>query len=514
MPFIAAKDLAEHSQRLGFTYPDSVGSLIDGERVARSSDSWDLVYAATGEVFSKAEGLSVEAVDDAARNASAAFERGDWRKMPLARRQAILRKVADLIDQNADELAYLQTVETGIPYAQFRAMHVARTAENFRFFADVASTLAGETYQQTGTFLTLTVHEPIGVGLVIAPWNAPLVLSSMSVAACLITGNSCIVKPSEFTPYSVLRMCELMIEAGVPETVIQVANGMGATTGSALVSHPSIDAVSFIGGTQTGKRIMAGAAEGIKKVSLELGGKSANIILDNADLEAAIDGSLLGIFAGNGQQCLAGSRMLVHERIYDEFVETFVARTRNLRIGDPFADGVEIGPLAFAAHYQRVGDFIDKAAEEAQVLTGKRRIEGAQKGYFIEPVVAAAPSNDIAICQEEIFAPFVTVQKISDLEQAIGLANASSFGLVSYVWTKSLDDMMQAAQGIRSGTVWVNTPMARDLRAPFGGYKMSGIGRDGLPGSIEHFTEQKSVMLPSGPLTLPKLGAGQAGDRE
>lgn len=505
--FIPPAPLSEHSKKHGFSYPNQVHSLINGEAAQGDAGDWQLIYPATQASLATVTAASAAQVGQAADLAHQTFKSGDWATMALTERQKTFYKIADLIDQNADELAFLQTCETGIPYAQFRGMHVARAAQNFRFFSDAATTLAGETYTQTGRYLSLSLQEPIGVGAIIAPWNAPLALASMKIAACMITGNSCLVKPSEQTPYSVVRMVELMLEAGMPKGAIHVLNGTGPEAGAAMVEHRHIGAVNFVGGTGTGQRIMQAASKGLKKLSLELGGKSANIITETADLEAALDGSLLGIFAGNGEQCLAGSRILLQRSIADEFMHAFAARTANLVVGDPFHPDVEIGPLAFKGHYERVLSFIDKSdAENGELLCGGGHPDPDAGGYFMQPVAVKAKSNSDSVCQEEIFGPFVSIVTYDTLEEAIEIANDSEFGLVSYIWTSEIEPMMSAATQIQAGTVWVNTPMARDLRAPFGGYKMSGIGRDGLPGSIELFTEQKTVMIPTAKLAMPKLG--------
>ena len=467
-----------------------------------------LIYAATEEPYADIPHATEADVDAAVRRARQAFERGEWRRMVAAERGAVLVRAADAVMAHGEELAVLHTLETGTPIAQARAMHVPRCADNIRFFGELIGSLAGESYEQTGRYLSIVTREPIGVGLLIAPWNAPLVLASMKLAACIALGNSMIVKPSEYAPLSVLRLVELLHEAGVPKDVVQVLTGPGATTGQTLVAHPGIDAVGFVGGTVTGRQIMATAAGSLKKVGLELGGKSANIVLESADFERAVDGSLMGIFAGNGEQCLAGSRILVEAGIADRFIEAFTARVRNLRIGDPFETVTEIGPLAFAAHYQRVLAFAGTARSDAfcTVLAGGDRAAGFDRGFFFAPTVVETTDNASALCQQEIFGPFVTIQRVADLDDAIARANDSSFGLVSYVWSDDLPSVMRARRALRAGTVWVNTPMARDLRAPFGGYKQSGIGRDGLPGSVELFTEEKTTMIPQEPLTLPRLG--------
>lgn len=508
--FIAPRPLSNHSASLGFNYPTTIGSLLNGEPVQGEGTSWQLVYPASEEDIATVRGASSGQVNEAAEIAYQSFASGVWSSKPLGERQAVFYRIAELIDQNADELAFLQTCETGIPYVQFRGMHVSRAAQNFRFFSDVATTLSGATYTQTGNYLSIALQEPIGVGGVIAPWNAPLALATMKIAACMITGNSCIVKPSEQTPYSLYRLVELMIEAGIPGSAVHLLNGTGSETGAAMVANARIGAINFVGGTATGQRIMAGAAATLKKLSLELGGKSANIITETADLDASIDGSLLGIFAGNGEQCLAGSRILLQRSIAEAFIEQFSRRTRNLVLGDPFDPNVEIGPIAFKAHYDRVLGFVETARQvSCRILCGGDHPSGDHGGFFLQPVIVEASSNEDRICQEEIFGPFASILIFDEIDQAIEIANDSDFGLVSYVWTRDIQTMMSVATGVQAGTVWVNTPMTRDLRAPFGGYKMSGIGRDGLPASVELFTEQKTVMIPKGELAIPKLGISQ-----
>lgn len=469
-----------------------------------------LVNAATDTPFAFVPHCPAEAADALVTDARRAFESGVWRSLPVTERAAIMRRISQLVRDNAEELARLQTLETAIPIEQSRGMHIARTADNFTFFADVLAGLAGESYDQTGRYLSVVTREPVGVALLIAPWNAPLVLASMKLAAAMALGNSVIVKPSEYAPLAVLRLGELVAEAGVPQGVVQVACGTGPEIGAVLVEHPGVDVVGFIGGTATGKRIMAAAAGTLKKVGLELGGKSANIVLASADLEQAIDGSLLAIFAGNGEQCLAGSRILVERGIADEFIARFVARARALRIGDPFDPATELGPMAFKAHFDRLLAFAQTAHSDPRytVLAGGGRVPGHERGYFFAPTVVEAEDNSLDLCQQELFGPFVMIQRVDDLSDAIARANQSDFGLAAYIWSDDLPSVMRARRELRAGTIWVNTPMARDLRAPFGGYKQSGIGRDGLPGSIELFTEEKSTLIPQDRLFIPKLGMG------
>ncbi len=490
--------------------PAAVAGLKLPAPASTSPGAWGqtLVYAATGEPFAFVPHAGIEDIHSAATKARASFESGSWSKRTVSERAAVMRKISDLVLHHAEELALLQTLETSIVISQSRGMHVSRTAENFTFFADVLAGLAGETYDQTGRYLTIVTREPVGVALLIAPWNAPLVLCSMKLAAALALGNSVIIKPSEYAPLAVLRMVELIHEAGVPADVVQVVCGTGQDVGKVLVEHQDIDVVGFIGGTGTGKQIMASAAAGLKKVGLELGGKSANIVLASCDLDRAIDGSLLAIFAGNGEQCLAGSRIMVEQSIADTFIEKFVARVQRMKVGDPFDPSSEIGPMAFQAHFERLLEFANLARSGPgyQVHAGADRVPGLDQGYFFAPTVVEASGNDLTLCQQELFGPFVTIQRVSDLDDAIARANDSEFGLAAYVWSENLSAVMRARRELRAGTIWVNTPMARDLRAPFGGFKNSGIGRDGLPGSIELFSEEKSTMIPQEPLTIPQMG--------
>ena len=491
--------------------PDLSGyaPLVDGQPIPDGAPV-DLVYAATTEALCSVPEADADWVDRAVQSARKTFDDGAWRTRSPSDRAAILHRVADAVLADAPVLARLHTLETGVPLAQAAGMHVPRTAENFRFFADLLSGLAGETYTQTGRYTSLVLREPIGVGGLIAPWNAPLVLSSMKAAACLALGNSLVIKPSEYAPLSVLHMARLMIEAGVPAGALQVVTGTGPVTGAALAAHPGIDALGFVGGTGTGRKIMAAAAGSLKKLGLELGGKSANLILKDADLERAVDGALLALYAGNGEQCLAGTRLLVERPVADAFTDQFVRRSSQLRLGDPFAAATEIGPLAFAAHFEKVAGYarLAEATNDARILTGGRAAADLAPGLFFEPTVVEVRDNGNRLCQEEVFGPFATLQVVDSVDEAIAVANASDYGLVAYVWSDHLPAVMQAAHGLKAGTVWVNTPMARDLRAPFGGYKQSGIGRDGLPGSIDLFTEEKTVMLPNAPLDLPRLGLG------
>ncbi len=499
------------TQSRGYAVNPHVTSIIDGKAVAPRSGGEDFVVLnpTTEEPLTKLREADASEVDAAVLSARRAFDQGPWPRMDINDRKDILYSIRDHLRKNAEELMYLESLNVGLPSASVR-MQVGRMARNFEFFAEVASTVHGETYTQTKGYLTYVTREPKGVAGCIAPWNAPLALASMRVATCIPWGNTCVLKPSEYTPLSMRRMVEIFHEAGLPPGVVNLVNGRGAVTGNALVSHPGIDMVGFTGGTVTGRAIAATAGRNLKPIALELGGKSANIILETANLDRALDGALASIFGNNGQQCLAGSRILVQRSISARFIEKFVERARNIRIGDPLDPNTEVGPLAFKAHLDRVLSYVDVAkADGGKLLTGGRRAPGFARGFFMEPTAVLATNNDARVCQEEIFGPFATFLEFDTLDDAIAIANRSNFGLVSYVWSDDLTAAMRCSREIRAGTVWINTPLMRELRAPFGGFKESGIGRDGPFSSLDFFTELKATIIPIDPAPLPQFGVAK-----
>ena len=489
--------------------PPFIPSLIDGRPAAPSQGAHEIpvVYAATEETITVLIEADAGEVDAAVQAARHAFDAGPWPRMHVDERKDILYRIRDLLRTHAEELVHLECLNTGIPVNHIRG-HVTRMARNFEFFAEVSSTMSGQSYTQAKGYLTYVTREPKGVAALIAPWNAPLALASMRVASCIAFGNTCVLKPSEYTPLSMLRMVEIFHEAGLPNGVVNLVNGRGAVTGQALVAHPGIDMIAFTGGTHTGRAIMSAAGRDLKPCLLELGGKSANIVTARADFERALDGALLGIYANNGQQCLAGSRILLQRSIAEEFIARFVERSKRIRIGDPMQAVTEVGPLCFKAHLERVLSYVDVAREDGAVLlTGGHRAPGFDRGYYMQPTAVLAPSNVARVCQEEIFGPFATFVIFDTLDEAIADANASPFGLVSYVWSQDLTEVMRVSREVRAGTVWVNTPMMRELRAPFGGFKQSGVGRDGPTSSVEFFTELKATTIPIDPVTMPRFGA-------
>lgn len=487
---------------MNFTAPERVCAWIAGAASNAPGALLPVVDPATARTVCQLVESDAGVVDAAVRAAAQAFAHGPWRRTSVEERAAVLRRVADLIDAHAAELAWLECLASGIPMQHLLRGQIPRAAQNFRFFAEVIGQQAGQLWGQNPRLLTYVTREPVGVAALLGPWNAPLALTSMKIAGAMAFGNSCVAKPSEVTPLAVARLMLLLQKAGVPDGVVNLVNGRGAVTGAALVAHPQVDLVSFTGGTATGRAISEAAGRGLKPLSLELGGKSACIVFDSADLDRALEGALGGIFSNNGQQCLAGSRILLQRGIADRFLERFVERTRALRIGDPMQVETQIGPLAFEAHLQRVLGYVEVArADGCQLLAGGRRVDALRPGCYFEPTVVLAPSNAARVCREEIFGPFATFQVFDSTEQAVAIANDSDFGLVAYVWSEHLPTVQQATRGIRAGVVWVNTPMVRELRAPFGGVKDSGYGREGGLSSMHFYTYEKTVSLAQGDLS-------------
>lgn len=482
-----------------------ITAIIDGEIVETGTAPIAIINPADDELVVELPEADGDTVDRAVAAARRSFDEGVWRNKPVEERQAVLRRCGDAIEAAADQLADIECSNTGIPLSQIRSRQVLRAADNFRFFADYIGQSVGQLYEQNPDYLTLVRREPVGVAALISPWNSPLALGSMKIASSIAFGNSCVLKPSEQAPLGISLLASLLRNAGLPDGVVNLVNGRGASTGDRLIRHPDVNVVTFTGGTETGRVIMRTAGEHLKPATVELGGKSANIIFDDADFDQALDGALLGIFTNNGQQCLAGSRILVQRSIAKRFVEAFVARAEAIRVGDPRDPATEVGPLVSRRHMEHVLSFVPGADSSDRILTGGGRVAGLEKGCYVAPTLVET-TNDSRIAQEEIFGPFGAFIVFDTDEEAYQIANRSRFGLVSYVWSQNIARIMEAQERIAAGIVWCNTPMMRELRAPFGGYKESGVGADGGSACEAFYTRQKTVSIPRRPLTLRQLG--------
>jgi len=456
------------------------------------------VDPATGEEIARVADSDASDVDAAVAAASRAFPA--WRKTAAEERSRLLMRLADLVEENFDELALLESQDSGKPVALARRLDVPRAIRNFRFFATAILHAETRCHPMDGEALNYTLRQPVGVAGLISPWNLPLYLLTWKIAPAVAAGNCCVAKPSELTPLTADRLAELVREAEIPPGVVNVVHGRGAAAGRALTSHPGVPLISFTGGTKTGADVMAAAGPLFKKVSLELGGKNPNIVFADADLEAAVATSISSSFANQGEICLCGSRIFVERTIYDEFLDRFVEKTKNLRVGDPRDPATEVGALISEAHLRKVAGYLDLAKEEGgRILCGGRRppeLPGRLAGgAFLEPAVVVGLECSGRVMQEEIFGPVVTVTPFDSPDEAVAYANGSRYGLSASVWTRDLAKAHRVAAAIDCGTVWVNTWLLRDLRVPFGGMKESGVGREGGFDSLDFFTEAKNVCI-------------------
>jgi len=455
-----------------------------------------------------AEGLTPD-VDDAVAAARAAFAHGPWPRLSAKERAAVLRRIAGAIRANADDFVELECLDIGMPIRQMRGL-AARAAENFDFFAAQIEELTGRAYRVGDDFLNYTVHKPVGVTALIMPWNAPLMLSTWRIAPCLAAGNTIVLKPAEWSPLTATRLAALLDEVGLPPGVFNVVHGFGETAGAALVAHPDVKLVSFTGESATGSTIMANAAPTLKRLSFELGGKSPVVVFADADFERSVDAVLAQIFTLNGQRCTAGSRLIAEETIYEELVQAVAARARRIRVGDPFDEATELGPLIRPEHHARVMGYLESAvADGARCLAGGKRPDALPEGNFLEATVFADVTPEMRVFREEIFGPVLVATPFSTEDDAVRLANATDYGLAAYVWTNELTRAHRVAQAIDSGLVWINSQNVRDLRTPFGGVKASGIGREGGEYSFELYCELETIHVSLGEHPIPRLGLGQ-----
>ena len=469
--------------------------LIGGQWVdAQSGKTFETYNPATGEVLAQvAEGGRAE-IDQAVGAARKAFEKGPWPDMSPAERGRILWKVADLIEQHLEELAELETLDNGKPLLYSRIVDVPSAVAFFRYMAGWATKVEGTTIPLSarGKYLAYTLREPIGVVGQIIPWNYPLVMASWKLAPALAVGCTCILKPAEQTPLTALRLGELIQEAGFPDGVVNIVPGFGETAGAALAAHPDVDKIAFTGSTAVGKLIANAATGNLKKVSLELGGKSPNVVLADAELKVAIPGSANAIFFNQGQVCTAGSRLFVHQSIFDRVVEGVAAEAGKLKVGPGINTSNNMGPLVSEEQLSRVCGYLDVGAKEgAKAVVGGKRI--GNTGYFVEPTVLVDVKPAMKVVREEIFGPVVTAIPFNEPEEVIAFANDTVYGLASAVWTRDISKAHRMAAKLRAGTVWINCYNVFDPALPFGGYKQSGWGREMGHAALDLYTESKSV---------------------
>jgi aldehyde dehydrogenase (NAD+) len=476
--------------------PTATKLLINNQWVpSESGKTFATFNPATGEEIAQISEADAADVNRAVKVARIAFEKGPWRKTSASERGRLLNRFANLMEQNAEELARLETLDNGMPLAVARHVALPLTIAHFRYFAGWADKNHGKTIPINGDYFSYTRHEPVGVVGQITPWNFPLLMYGMKLGPALAMGNTVVLKPAEQTPLTALRLGELIIEAGFPPGVVNMLPGFGPTAGAAIADHMDIDKVAFTGSGEVGRLIMQAAGRSnLKRVSLELGGKSPNIVFSDADMDQAIEGCHLALFFNQGQVCCAGSRLFVQETVYDEFVEKSVARAGRRTVGDPFDAGTEQGPQIDGTQFERVMSYIDTGKREgAELLTGGKRV--GERGHFIQPTVFANVQDDMKIAREEIFGPVMSIMKFHDVDEVIERANNTTYGLAAAVWTRDIGKAFAIANNVKAGTVWVNCFDVFDAAAPFGGFKQSGIGREMGEYALQQYTEVKTVTV-------------------
>ncbi|PRW56317.1 aldehyde dehydrogenase [Chlorella sorokiniana] len=453
----------------------------------------------TGEKLCDCAEAMAEDVDAAVRAAKDAYDNGPWPRMTGYQRGRILERFADLVEEHGDELALLETLDNGKTYTQSKTIDVPGTVQHLRYFAGFCDKIEGKTIPcGTEGFTAYTLREPIGVAGQIIPWNFPILMAGWKIAPALAAGCTIVLKVSQYTPLTALKLGELALEAGVPPGVLNILTGKGSECGDAITTHNLIDKVAFTGSTDVGKTIMAGASKNIKPVTLELGGNSPIVVCDDCDLEDAVQGAHEALFFNMGQACECGARLFVQEGIYDQFVKKSIELAKKRKVGDPFDESVAQGPLVSEKQVDKVLHYIELGQKEGAKLGcgGKR---WGDKGFYLEPTVFYDVKDDMAIARDEIFGPVQVIFKFSTIDEVIKRANDTEYGLAAAVWTKSLDRMQAVTRGAKAGTVWVNTHHIMDASVPFGGYKQSGFGREHGSAVLEHYTQTKSVVVP-----LPK----------
>jgi len=462
---------------------------------SKSGKTFPTINPATGEEICQVAEADAADVEEAVRAARAAFQRGAWHRMAASERGRLLNKLADLIEKHADELAELESLDNGKPVAVARAADLPLTVACYRYYAGWADKVQGKTIPIDGNFLCYTRLEPVGVVGQIIPWNFPLLMQAWKLGPALCTGNTVVMKPAEQTPLTALRVGELILEAGFPEGVVNLLPGYGPTAGAAIANHMDVDKVAFTGSTEVGHLIMEAAAKSnLKRVTLELGGKSPNIVFADADMDQAVEGSHFALFFNQGQCCCAGSRLFVEDKAYDEFVERSAERARKRTVGNPFDPQTEQGPQVDQTQFDKVMGYIDSGKREgAKLLCGGDRV--GDKGYFVAPTVFADVQDNMTIAQEEIFGPVQSILKFHGMDELVERANNTMYGLAAAVWTRDVSKAHAIAGEVRAGTVWINCYDVFSAAAPFGGFKQSGIGRELGEYGLQQYTEVKTVTV-------------------
>ncbi len=465
-------------------------------RAASGGRTMDVINPATEEVIATVASADASDVDAAVAAARAALG-GVWGKMSARERGRLVSRLADRLLERADEVARLETLHNGKPIFESRQIEIPAAAECLEYYAGWADKVMGETIPVKGNYFTYTLREPLGVVAAIVPWNFPLLLAAWKIAPALACGNTVILKPASQTPLTALALAEIAADVGLPPGVLNVITGPGSTVGQAIVEHPGIDKIAFTGDTSTGKAIMRSAAETLKKITLELGGKSPNVVLPDADLDAALRGATTGIFYGKGEVCAAGSRLLVDRSIKSEFMDKLATRAKKMVAGDPLDPKTRYGALASKKQLETVEWYVEAGRREGAALVagGQRTDIGTGKGYFYQPTIFDEVTPSMTIAREEIFGPVLAVIDFADLDEAIARANDTPYGLAAAVWTRDIKKAHYVARRLQAGTVWVNTYNIYDTAAPFGGYKASGFGREMSAHAIEHYTQVKTVFV-------------------
>ena len=486
-----------------------IDHLIHGQPVATRA-YFETVNPATQEVLAEVAAGGADEVNAAVASAKEAFPA--WASTPAPERAKLIRKLGELITRHVPEIAQTETNDCGQVIAQTGKQLVPRAADNFAYFAEMCTRVDGHTYP-TPTHLNYTLFHPVGVCALISPWNVPFMTATWKVAPCLAFGNTAVLKMSELSPMTAARLGELALEAGIPPGVLNLVHGYGRDAGEPLVAHPDVRAISFTGSTATGNRIVKSA--GLKKFSMELGGKSPFVIFEDADLERALDAAVFMIFSNNGERCTAGSRILVQQSIYADFVQKFSERAKRIRVGDPLDEQTIVGPMISAAHLAKVRSYIELGPKEGATLVcggldrpsdAPELPERVRRGNYVWPTVFADVDNRMKIAQDEIFGPVACLIPFKDEAHAIALANDVQYGLSSYVWTENLGRAHRVAAAVEAGMCFVNSQNVRDLRQPFGGTKASGTGREGGTWSYEVFCEPKNVAVSLGSHHIPHWG--------